>query len=148
MVLDALWVSVWPPPSDTTFTDQGEICSGIEVRPGGVGDVRAVRDDSGAGAARGHHHVAGGTTHRAQAHFAQKVEIVLVEQDQLRVVGQQQALILVDPVGQHGIEERDSMPGFSQHGDHLQGGERRIGFGAQYLLVIEAQVIRMANQDR
>jgi hypothetical protein len=63
------------------------------------------------------------------------------------VVGLQQALILVDPVGQHCIEERYSVSGLSQHGNHLQGGERRIGFGAQYLLLIEAQVIRVANQD-
>ena len=129
------------------LADQGQIRSGMQIGGRGIGDVGARGDDPGAGAARGADHVAGGTAHGSQAHFAQKIVIILVEQHDLGLFGLQQTIVLVHAVGQHRIEKTYPVPGLAQQGDHLQGRERRIGFGTQYLLLVEAQVIRVANQD-
>ena len=53
-----------------------------------------------------------------------------------------------DPIGEHCVEERYLVPGPAQQSDRLQRGERRIGFGTQYLLLIQPREIRMAHQDR
>src|ERR1700733_3089496 len=116
--------------------------------PGAIGDVGSRRNDPGSGAPSRADHLAGSAAHRAQAHLAQEIEIVLVKQDQLGLLPMQQTIVLIDPIGQHRIEERYPVPLLSQEGNYLQCGQRRIGFGAQYLLLIETQVIRVANQDR
>ncbi len=52
--------------------------------------------------------------HRGQAHFAQEIEIVLVEQHQLGSFGLKQALVLLDSLGQHGVEKRYPVAGLAQ----------------------------------
>jgi hypothetical protein len=64
-------------------------------------------------------HVASGVPHGTQAHFAQEIEVVLIEQDELGANGLQQALIFPDAVGQHRIEECNLVTGLPKKGDHL-----------------------------
>jgi len=126
---------------ESTLAYQGQIRPGVEVWGRSIRDIGAGGDDARAGGAGGRDHVAGGATHGVQAHLAQKIEIVLVEQDDLGLVGPKQAVVFLYPVGQHRIEERHPVPGFAQQRDDLQGGQRRVGFGTQHLLLVQPQVV-------
>ena len=93
-------------------------------------------------------HLAGGLAHFGEAHLAQEIEGILIEQQHSRLSGEERAFVFVQPLRQHGVEKTHLVAGFAQHRGDLQGGERRIGLAALQLLLVEAQVIRVANQNR
>src|ERR1700730_1053507 len=131
-----------------TLAEQRDICSGEEIRLRRIGDVGACRNHPGAAAVCGSDHLAGSPAHLAEAHLAEEVEVVLVEQYELGFHGAQLAVVVLDAFGQHGIEQRHLVPRAPQYRGYLQCRERRIRFGALVLLLIETQKIGVANQDR
>ena len=97
--------------------------------------------------ARHAQHLAGGAPHAPQAHLAQEVVVVLVEQHELRLQHVELALEAREVVREHRVEQGHLVPGLPEHRRDLQCRERRIWLGARLLLAVEAQEIRVADQD-
>jgi hypothetical protein len=113
-----------------------------------VAGIGSRHDDACAAQACRADHFAGGTPHRAQAHLAQEIEIVFIDHQQLRRAFLQAAAVVLQAVGEHGVEQRHLMPLAPQHACNLERGQRRIGLGPLDLLGIKPQKIGVRNQNR
>ena len=129
------------------LAEQDEIRARIEIGFGGIRSIRARCDDAAAGALRRADHLACRASHPFEAHLAQIVEIVFVEQHQLRLAAAQLLLEFRSAFRQHRIEESHAMAGLAQQRRHLQRGQRRVRLGALELLAVEPQEVRMAYEN-
>ncbi len=87
-----------------SLADESDVCAGSQVRFGRVAHVRAGSDHPRAALVRSADHFARGMTHLAQAHLAQEVVVILIQEDEMRSAGLQEPVIFLDPLREHGVE--------------------------------------------
>ena len=84
---------------------ESDVGAGTQIRFGRIADVRARGDDPRPGVMCRGDHLAGRAAHPGQAHFAQEVEIVLVQHDHLRPNRLQLAAVRAEILGEAARKE-------------------------------------------
>ena len=130
-----------------TFADQRHIGPGQKIRGRGIAHIRARCDHPRSGPPRRADHLAGRAAHEPQAHLAQEIERILVQQHDLRLDQGELAVEFANVICEHGVEKRHLVSRFPEHRGHMQRGQRRIRFPAFQLLVVQTQEIRVTNQN-
>jgi hypothetical protein len=129
------------------FTEDDGGGASREVRLRMVGRVRAGHDDPAAGRASGRDHAERRLAHAQQAHLAQVVEAVLVEDGEARARVVERLPPLALGRGEHRVVERDAQAAAAEPGRRVEGAERRVGLGGGLLLGVEAQRVGLPDQD-
>ena len=130
------------------LAEQRHVGAGVEVRARPIGRIGAGDEHPRARAPTGPNHPKRGLAHPPEAHLRQEVEIVLVQEDEVGLHRLQLLLEFLRSVGQHCIEHGDPVSATPQRRRGLQRRERRIGLAALQLLMVEAQVVSVSDENR
>jgi hypothetical protein len=112
-----------------------------------IGGVRSRDDDRHVGDPREIDHLERGFAHAQQAHLAQVVEAVFVDRGEARALILERAAPFADGLRQHCVEERGAVAALAQVRGGVQRPERRVWLLRLEQLGIEAQVVRLAEQN-
>ncbi len=112
-----------------------------------IARVRSGDDDRDAAIARRVDHRQRRLAHAQQAHLAQIVEAVLVEDRIVRAMTIERAAPLGLRLGEHRVEQRDVVAVRSHGGRRIQRSQRRVRLACIPELRIEPQEVGLAEQD-
>ena len=130
------------------FPEQNHVRARAQIGLRSIARVSAGGDDARARAVSAGDHLASRAAHPAETHLAQEVEVVLVQQHELRLHRPQLPLKIANAIGQHRVEQCHLVPRPTQHRGNLERGKRRVRLGTLELLLVEAQKVGVSNQDR
>jgi hypothetical protein len=85
--------------------------------------------------------------HAQQAHLAQIVEAVFVDDGDPRPMPRERDPPLVHRPGQHRVEQGDAVPPLAQTAGRVERAERRVRLPRLQQLRIESQVVGLAEQQ-
>ncbi len=149
--------STWSERPESTSSASTSVCSpspmttargaAIEVSVRMIGRVGARHDHLDAAAVRRRHHGLGGFAHAQQAHLAQVVEVVFVDDREERPVTLERVVPLGFARRQHRVEERHVVAAIADGGRGIERAERRVRLFGRRQLGIELQEVRLAEQN-